>query len=155
MIAEARAAPGLVAADLDARPPDQVGRQEDIVDVVGRSVLGTVPPVERRHALLAVLLAPQRMPGADQAEALVEQPDLGRMVDAPARLVPDRVAVEVTGDHCGTLAKKALVARQSVPQRAELMLAMDSAAGVLRPDRQQVERHGALDMHRRDVAQRP
>jgi hypothetical protein len=110
MVTEAGPAPRLEAADLDAAPADQVLRQEDIVDVVGRTVPGAVAPVERRHALLAVLLAAQGVPGADQAEALVEQPDLGRMVDAPARLVPDRVAVEVARDQRGAFAEKALVA---------------------------------------------
>lgn len=154
MVAEAGTAPCLEAADLDAAPADQVLRQENIVDVIGRTILGAVAPVEGRHALLAVLLAAQRVPGADQAEALVEQPHLGRVVDAPARLVPDRVAVEIARDQRGAVAEESLVAHHRPPQWPELVLAMDAAAGVLRPHRQQVERQGAGHMHRRDVTQR-
>src|SRR6266478_8871463 len=111
MIAQPRAAPGLEGAD--AEMPyfaDPGRRQEDIIDVVGRPILGAVAPIERGFALLAVRLAADGVVGADQAEAFLEDPHLARMVDAPARLVPDGVAVEVARDHGRPLVEKTLVA---------------------------------------------
>src|SRR5258707_2815329 len=100
MVAQPRPAPGLEGAD--AEMPylaDPIRRQEDIIDVIGRTVLRAVAPVERWLALRAVRLATDRMIGADQAKTLLEDPDLRGMVDAPAGLVPDRDAVEVARDH--------------------------------------------------------
>src|SRR5436305_14582129 len=44
MITEAGAAPGLEGADLDAGASNHQRRQEHLVDVIGRPVLGTVAP---------------------------------------------------------------------------------------------------------------
>jgi hypothetical protein len=89
MVAQPCAAPSLEGADAEmAHFADPGGRQEDIIDVIGRPVLGAIAPVERGLALLPVRLAADRMVGADQAEALLEDADLGRMVDAPARACP-------------------------------------------------------------------
>src|SRR4030095_9213929 len=113
---------------------------------VGRPVLGAVAPVERRHGLLAVLLAADRVPGADQAEALVEQTDLGRMVGGPARLVPDLVAVEIARHQRRRMAEKVAVARYRAAERPERALADAARARVLRPHREQVALGGPADM---------
>src|SRR4029453_17886359 len=107
MVAQPSAAPGFESADAEmAHFADPGGRQEDIIDVIGRAVLGAIAPVEGGLALLPVRLAADRVVGTDQAETLLEDGDLGRMVDAPARLVPDRVAVEIARDHRRSLAQE-------------------------------------------------
>src|SRR5882672_1823791 len=123
MVTEAGAAPALERADIHLHLADPARRQKDVVDVIGWSVLGAVAPVERRHGLLAVQLAAHGVVGADQAELLLENADLGRVVDAPARLVPDRVAVEVARDHRRRMAEEIAIARHGAPQRPELALA--------------------------------
>src|SRR5262249_46325552 len=117
MVTEPRAAPALEPADLDLHPIDPARRHEHVVDVVSRPVLGAVAPVEGRHALFAVQLAVHRVPGADQPEFLLEDANLGRMVDAPAWLIPDGVAVEVTRDQRRRMAEELVVARQRPPER--------------------------------------
>ena len=76
------------------------------------------------------------------------------MIAAPARFVPDDVAVEIARDHRRPLAEEAPVARHGAAQRPELMLARRAGAGVLRPHRQEIAGGRAFDMHGRDVAQR-
>src|SRR5258708_34800638 len=155
VVAEARSAPGLERANAQfAHLTDPQQRHEDIIDVIGRPVLGAVAPIERGFALRAMRLAADRMVGADQAEAFLEDPDLGRVVDTPARLVPDRIAVEVARDHGRPLAEEALVARQRPSQRAQLVLADAAGTGVLRPYGQQVALGGAVDMDPRYVTPR-
>src|SRR5260370_23467759 len=137
VVAEARCAPSLERANAQcAHLTDPQRRHEDIIDVIGRPVLGAVAPIERGFALRAMRLAADRMVGADQAEALLEDPDLGRVVDTPARLCPDRIAVEVARDHGRPLAEEPLVARQRPSQRAHLGLTDTAGTGVPPPYRQ-------------------
>src|SRR4029453_2085936 len=134
VVAQPRAAPRLEGADAEmAHFADPGGRQEDIIDVIGRPVLGAVAPVQGGLVLLAVRLPADRVIGADQTEALLEDANLGRMVDAPAGLIPDRVAVEIACDHRRSLVQEAFVAREPTPQRPELVLADAAGTGVLRP----------------------
>src|SRR5258706_6038984 len=122
MVAQARAAPLLEAPHVEAayaiepRP-----RQEHVIDVIGRAVLPAVAPIERRHCLLALLLARTAVIGADEPVAL-EDRDRDPVVDPVTGFMPDDVVVEIAGDDRGAVGEKALVLFQPAPQRSRLSL---------------------------------
>src|SRR5262245_49695370 len=127
VIAEPGAAPVLEAAHVhlaDVRGPG--ARQEDVVDVIGRAVLETVAPVERRLRLRALGLAARMVIGADQPVGL-EQRHRVRMIDQVAGFVPEDVVVEVASHDRRPLPEKgAIVAGEGEPQRPRLALATDA-----------------------------
>src|SRR5262245_26186021 len=106
MIAEAVAAPGLEAADLDMPDPGEPRpRHEDVIDMIGGPVLVPVAPVMGRLALGARRLTAELVIGADQPAGSEPRHRMG-MVHPPPRPVPDDVVVEIPGDHAGPARKE-------------------------------------------------
>src|SRR5262245_63077861 len=120
--------------------------------MVARAVFLAVAPIERRHRLAALPLAAQLVIGTDQSK-LGQGGDGVAVFDAPPGPVPKHVSVEVSSDNRRTLREKIPVLLERAPQRAQLVLATDPRAGILRPNRQQIAGDGAGDTNGRDMAQ--
>src|SRR5215467_11600401 len=152
MVTETRATPVLEGADRQLAHVDEPGGwQKDVIDMVGGARLFTVPPVDRRHRLLALRLASQCVVGTDKAQ-FFQGGDGIDMIDAPARPMPVNAIVEISCDDAWPLGEEAPILGERTSQRTELVLAGHAAAAVLRPHGQQIKLDGATDANWRKVA---
>src|SRR2546422_7812397 len=122
MVAKTRTAPVLERAyDQFADSPEPLRRQKHVIDVIRGTVLLAIAPIEGRHRLLALRLAPQDVVGAGEAQPL-QGGDRAGVIDAPAGLVPVDIVIEIPGDDARSFGKEVSVFGERPAQRAELVL---------------------------------
>src|SRR5262245_25054951 len=102
-------------------------RQEHIVDVIGGAVLLTIAPIEGRHRFLALLLVPQGVVGAGEAQPLKGGDRVG-LIDAPTRSMPVDIVVEIPRHDAWPVDEKLSVFGERPAQGPELVLPANAIA---------------------------
>src|SRR5262245_12452402 len=154
VIAETSATPVLEGTDRQlAHMNEPVCGHKDIVDVIGGTVLPSVPPVERWDRFLALHLASQCVIGTGQTQRFQAGDGVG-MIDAPSGPMPVNAIVEIPCHDAWPVGEEVPVLGEGAPQRTQLVLSGYAAAAVLRPHGQQIKLDGATDANWREVSKR-